>query len=65
MSGNSNYEETESGWNRKPTAPDAKHKSRINWLRVESVDNARSGVSELRKRQNERNEEHRKKHGNG
>jgi hypothetical protein len=60
---NSNYRETPDGWERRPDAPDVKSPSRINWGRVQSVNNARQGVSELRQRQNERNEEYRRKHG--
>lgn len=63
MPDNPNYEERDGGNWRKENAPDAKHKSRINWARVESVENARQGVSELRRIQNQRNEEHRKRHG--
>lgn len=60
---NKNYQETEKVWECKPDAPDAKHESRIDWSRVQSVDSARQGVSELRREQNERNEDYRRKHG--
>lgn len=60
---NSNYQETEEGWSRRDDAPDAQHTSRINWGRVESVSNARQGVSDLRQKQNERNEEYKRSRG--
>lgn len=62
MPTNSNYQETNEGWERKSDAPNAQHESRINWGRVDSVNNARQGVSDLREKQNQRNEEHRKSH---
>lgn len=65
MSGNPNYQQTQNGWERKPGAPDAKHPSRINWSRLDSVTNAREGVSKQREIQNQRNEEHKRKHGDG
>lgn len=60
---NPNYEETAEGWQRKPDAPDAKHTSRIDWHGGDSLRNAREGVSDLRQKQDERNEEYKRKHG--
>lgn len=63
MADNSNYQEVNGGLWRKPEAPDARHKSRLNWKRQENLDAIRQGISELRRRQNERNEEYRRRHG--
>ena len=65
MQGNPNYELVNGVWVRKPDAPDAKHKSRVDWPRVQSVQNARQSVAELREQQNQRNEEYRRSHGHG
>ena len=62
MPTNNNYEERDGGMWRKKSAPDAKHESRINWGRLSSVKEARESVSELRQRQNERNEEYKRSH---
>lgn len=59
---NSNYEESDDGYVRRNDAPDAKHKSRISWRRMENLQTIRSSVSELRRKQNERNEEYRRTH---
>lgn len=63
MADNPNYVQTSTGWVRKEGAPDAAHKSRINWDRVQSVENARKGVSELRQKQDAANKAHKEKHG--
>jgi hypothetical protein len=63
MPTNPNYHETSDGWERKSDAPDAKHPSRINWDRIQRVNDARQGVSDLRQKQDQRNEEYRRKHG--
>lgn len=62
---NSNYEERNGGMWRKPEAPDARHESRIKWKRQENLEVIRQSISELRRRQNERNEEYKRRHGNG
>lgn len=60
---NPNYQDIGDGYMRRDDAPDAKHKSRINWGRLIGVENARQSVSELRRIQNQRNEEYRRKRG--
>ena len=62
---NSNYQETDERYERRPGAPDAKHKSRISWIRVRNLERIRQDIAELRERQNQRNEEYRRTHGNG
>lgn len=58
---NNAWEEKEDGWHRRDDAPPSK--PTIDWGRRESVQNAREGVSDLRQKQNERNEEYKRKHG--
>lgn len=64
MSGNPNYQETPEGWVRKPGAP-PNSRPQINWDRMKSIENARESVRKQREIQNQRNEEHKRKHGNG
>lgn len=64
MPDNPNYEVREDGAWRKESAPDATPKFRKNWLqrKLDSLENAQQGVSDLRRRQNERNREYRERH---
>ena len=64
MADNPNYQQQNGGWVRNPNAPDAGHKSRINWDRMKSVENAQEAVRKQREIQNQRNEEYRRTHGN-
>ncbi len=58
---NPNWIETEEGWERNPSGTPAQG-VQIDWGRIDSVKEAREGVSDLRERQNQRNEEYKKNH---
>ena len=58
---NPNWIETDEGWERNPSSN--QQGANINWERVESVRSAREGGSDLRERQNQRNEEYKKSRG--
>lgn len=60
---NPNYHETADGYERRESATDAQHKSRLDWQRNENLKEIRQGVSDLRREQDRRNEEYRQKRG--
>ena len=64
MPDNPNYEERGDGAWRKENAPDANPKYRRDWLqrKLDIRELTRQGVSDLRQKQNERNEEYRRRH---
>ena len=64
MADNPNYVQKNGGWVRNSNAPDEGHKSRLNWKRQENLQKIREGVAEARQKQNQRNEEYRRTHGN-
>ena len=64
MPTNDNYVETKDGWVRRDNVPDAQ-RSRVKWDRLKNIEAARQSVAELREQQNQRNEEYRKRHGDG
>lgn len=65
MPDNPNYHQTSQGWERKPNAPDAGHKSRVDWNRQQNLANIRQGIADGRAKQNAINEAHKQKHGGG
>ena len=62
MQDNPNYVLVNSEWVRRPDAPDAKHKSRVDFNRMDNLEQIRAAIAEARKKQNQINEEYRRSH---
>jgi hypothetical protein len=62
MTTNDKYHETEEGFFRNEKTPDVK-RSRLHWSRLKSLEEIRRAISDLREKQNQRNEQYRRSHG--
>lgn len=62
MTDNPNYHVTQDGYERRPDAPNAKHKSRISWTRQADIEATRAWLKQQRELQRQRNEEYKRRH---